>query len=300
MEGFLTLLIGRDVEVKDGIIQNETWEGLLNERFKSRKEQMSDLNKMEVQQVQRMYAAAEKTPDLDLDDIIVQVVEQRDEREKQEREKRIQKIQALLPSIPSNIVINVASEQDAITTMTPLQFAASMDDVALLEVLLSYDMDNAEETFFIACREGFVGIIQFFVKKALFTTLTTFGYALSICARVNCTQGVEIIYEHIGKDLFCLCQGSKFTPEELRIRYYENAAQQAIKQGHVPVVQWFLARNLLTEEEWTNCMQNAIMFKQVNVMIDMLRAKPFLFRVFRSKTPDILKTQVLFDYYHTH
>ncbi|KDO32700.1 hypothetical protein SPRG_02400 [Saprolegnia parasitica CBS 223.65] len=180
-DAFLAALT--DGMVHNGLLLGETWEALCSRKYKPPPtgtavlvtSRSRDLTDAEVQIAAKLYQdSVQSQPDVDLDDIMQQVLDQREVNHMKWDFERAQKIAAHLPRLQRQVSVLAKTKAGSVKELSPMQFAAHFGEVHVVLALLAASPVDAEAAFFEACREGYVPVATASCSRLVATTFSSF------------------------------------------------------------------------------------------------------------------------------
>ncbi|KAH9106160.1 hypothetical protein LEN26_007147 [Aphanomyces euteiches] len=254
----------------DGMVQNatlvgETWEALCARKIKAlpsakatapvKKELTTD----EMQLARSIYdQGVIENPDLDLDDVVLQVLEHRHDRVVKsdvDRAYALRQFQAL----PASTLLKIKKANGGYMTFSPLQFATFFGDRHVVQSMLKFaEVEHAAEALLEAAKEGYATIAQCLLDHALPWNPHDIGRSFVLASLHSHLDVLEVIIKSQHADLALLCKGAWCTRDQLGLRYISAAAHVAIAQNHVEALGWLLKQRQLYADELKACFQLAV------------------------------------------
>ncbi|ETW00057.1 hypothetical protein H310_07487 [Aphanomyces invadans] len=224
-----------------------------------------DLSPDDTQVARTLYAnRVVDNPDLDLDDIVLEVLESRHDRLMKadvERSDALRRFILPASSPPLLLKIKSTASLSQPKVLTPLQFATFFGEYNVAQVLLRQHPSQAEEALIDASREGYVNIVQLILTSPsleLEWSPHAIGRAF-VVATTHCHLDV-MAYCHASPlaNLALLCKGDWCTRDQLGLRYIAAAAHAAVDQNSVQALAWLLQSNALYRFELEHAFELAM------------------------------------------
>ncbi|CAK4619838.1 unnamed protein product [Aphanomyces euteiches] len=245
--------------------KRETWEALCARKIKAlpsakatapvKKELTTD----EMQLARSIYdQGVIENPDLDLDDVVLQVLEHRHDRVVKsdvDRAYALRQFQAL----PASTLLKIKKANGGYMTFSPLQFATFFGDRHVVQSMLKFaEVEHAAEALLEAAKEGYATIAQCLLDHALPWNPHDIGRSFVLASLHSHLDVLEVIIKSQHADLALLCKGAWCTRDQLGLRYISAAAHVAIAQNHVEALGWLLKQRQLYADELKACFQLAV------------------------------------------
>ncbi|EQC32566.1 hypothetical protein SDRG_09885 [Saprolegnia diclina VS20] len=222
-DAFLAALT--DGMVHNGLLLGETWEALCGRKYKPPPtgtavlvtSRSRDLTDAEVQIAAKLYQdRVQFQPDLDLDDIMQQVLDQREVNHMKWDFERAQKIAAYLPRLERQVTVLVKTKAGSVKELSPMQFAAHFGELHVVLALLAVNSIDAEDAFFEACREGYVSVVTALLSASNVTWGEhSVGHGFVLATRRNHLLVLQALVASPSLRLDVLCHGPWFQDQAL-------------------------------------------------------------------------------------
>ncbi|ETV79160.1 hypothetical protein, variant 1 [Aphanomyces astaci] len=199
------------------------------------------------------FSGVVDNPDLDLDDIVLEMLERRHDRITKsdvERADALRRFVLPTSSPPPLLKIKQSSNNSLGQPMvfTPIQFASYFGETNVVHALLCQHPSQVEDGLMEASRQGYLAIVQMLLSTLpLLRNPHAVGRAF-VLATTHCHVDVMAhMYPHVNSDL--LCKGDWCSRDQLGLRYIAAAVHAAVEQNSVDALTWLLQWNHLHKFE---------------------------------------------------
>ncbi|OQR99248.1 hypothetical protein THRCLA_06570 [Thraustotheca clavata] len=273
---FLSVLT--DGIVHQGILLGETWESLCQRKYKpppsgitlvitTRKKDLTDA---EVQLAAQLYQEGLKdNSELDLDDVMQHVLDQREVKQSKWDYTRAQKLQSFFTRLSKPVLVRIKRKtlpeaqakpfgQGKAQTeeMSALQFATYFGEYHVVQALLPFEPQHATQAFLDACREGYAQIAQYLLESTTADLdIHCISHGFLLATEHEHLQVLKKIQAVQQTRLDTLCHGSAFSGFQLGQRYIAVAVEIALLKANSDILRWLVELNLMFDHEWNHCIQ---------------------------------------------